>query len=121
MSRESSRTSSAGTTTALELEHSSADSAAAALDLKVARRMFYGGFAGLPWLWFIAWLHFRHAAQLPSADPQLAAYARRSGIGALVGGLLFVSWVVYVQLTWRSWGEFGRSMMLYMPEDDDEL
>ena len=103
------------------LEMDSATSEAAALDLKVARRLFYGGFAGLPWLWFISWLHFRNAAKLPSADPQLATYARRSGIGALVGGLLFLAWVVTVQLSWRSWGEFGRSLMLVIPEEADEL
>ena len=102
---------------ALELDAPAA--AAAALDLKVARRMFYGGFAGLPWLWFIAWLHFRHAAKLPSADPQLAVYARRSGVGALIGGLAFVAWIVTVQLYWRTWGEFGRSIMLIVPEEDE--
>ena len=105
---------------ALELEPPH-DASAAALDLKVARRMFYGGFAGLPWLWFIAWLHFRRAANLPSADPQLAKYARRSGVGALVGAALFACWIVYVQLSWRSWGDFGRSLMLVVPEDPEEL
>jgi len=92
------------------------------LDLRVCQRMFYGGFAGLPWIWFIAWVHFRHAAKLPSADPQLATYARRCGIGALVGAILFVSWVVTVQTQWRNWGAFGRSLMLFVPEEtEDEL
>lgn len=108
----------ASSSSAFELD-ASAEAQQAALDLKVARRMYYGGFAGLPWLWFIAWLHFRRPSQLPSADPQLAKYARRSGIGALVGALLFVAWIVTVQLSWQSWGAFGRSIMLFIPEDSD--
>ena len=71
----------------------------------------------MPWLWFVAWAHFRHVAQLPSADPRLAMYVKRSGVGAACGGVLFLAWVVAVQLGWRSWGDFGRSIMLVVPED----
>lgn len=111
---------------ALELEGtssaaSSATAAQAALDLKVARRMWYGGFAGLPWLWFVVWFHFRTPAKLPAADPQLQTYVQRSIIGAIIGGLFFVAWVIYVQLTWHTWGSFGQSFMLVIPEDADEL
>ena len=112
--------SSSSTTAPLEFDApaAAAEINAAALDLKVARRLFYGGFAGLPWLWFIAWLHFRHAARLPSADPRLATYARRSGVGAIIGGLLFLAWIIYVQMTWRDWSEgTRRSLMLVVPEE----
>ena len=118
---ESSNASSSSTTAPLEHE-SGSTSRDSELDLRVCRRMFYGGFAGLPWLWFIAWVHFRHAAKLPSADPQLATYARRCGLGACIGALLFVAWVVTVQTQWRNWGDFGRRIMLFVPEEtDDEL
>ena len=107
----------------LELDghQSQAREAAAALDLKVARRMFYGGFAGLPFLWFVAWVHFRPIAKLPSADPQLQTYVNRSLIGAIVGGLGFLAWVIAVQTSWRSWGAFGQSIMLVIPEGADDL
>ena len=90
--------SSSSTTAPLEFDApaAAAETNAAALDLKVARRLFYGGFAGLPWLWFIAWLHFRHAARLPSADPRLATYARRSGVGANRRPFN-LAWIIYVQ------------------------
>ena len=104
-----------------ELETSPQDRDAAALDLMVARRMWYGGFAGLPWLWFISWLHFRHAAKLPSAHPELGKYATRSGVCAVIGGMLFLAWIVYVQTTWRTWGDFGRSFMIVIPEEPEEL
>ena len=81
--------------------------------------MFYGGFAGLPWLWFVAWFHFRNVAIQPHADPRLATYATRSLVGAICGGAAFVAWVVAVQLGWQSWGDFGTSIMLIIPEGDD--
>ena len=90
--------------------------AAAALDLRVARRMFYGGFALLPWLWFITWAHFRKVAKQPHADPRLATYVHRSLIGAICGAVAFVAWVVTIQLSWQHW-EFAKSIMLVVPED----
>ena len=63
-------------------------------------------------------LHFRTPAPLPSADPRLATYARRSGVGAIIGGLLFLAWIIYVQMTWRDWSEgTRRSLMLVVPEE----
>lgn len=91
----------------------------AALDLRVARRMFYGGFAALPWLWFVAWVHFRKPARQPGADPQLKKYADRSLVGAICGGVALVAWIVAVQLSWHSWGDFGISIMLVVPDDGD--
>ena len=93
--------------------------ATAALDLKVARRMFYGGFLGLPWLWFVSWAHFRHVAKQPNADPQLQKYVIRSLVGAIVGAVLFIAWIVYVQFTWQSWGVSGQGLMLVVPLQDE--
>lgn len=91
------------------------------LDLKVVRAMFFGGFAALPFLWLVAFLHFRKAAKRPHADPRLALYVRRCLVGAVLGGLLFVTWVVVVSTSWRSWGQFGRDLMLVLPWDAQEL
>ena len=87
-------------------------------DLKVARALFFGGFALLPWLWCVVWLHFRKPARAPSADPRLAWYVWWSGFSAACGAVLFVAWVATVQLSWRSWDyEWQRSMMLVAPEE----
>ena len=91
----------------------------AKLDLRVARAMFWGGFAALPFLWFVAYVHFRKAAVLPQAEPRLAVYVRRCRAGAVVGGLAFVAWLTTVSLSWRSWGQFGRDLMLVMPDDEE--
>ena len=91
----------------------------ATCDFMVARALFFGGFAFLPFLWLVSWLHFRRAAREPGAHPQLATYVRGSAIGASVGIALFACWVVTVRLYWRSWGESGRAIMLVLPEDDE--
>ena len=105
----------------LSLEGASAASAPPAepLDLVVARRMFYGGFAALPFLWLVSWWHYRKVAKQPDAHPMLAVYVNRSLIGAVCGFVALLAWITYVQLTWRTWGEFGRSLMLVMPEPDE--
>ena len=93
----------------------------AAVDVKVARAMFFGGFAALPFLWLVAWVHFRKAAKLPHADPRLATYVQRCFAGAVLGGILFATWFVTVMVSWRSWGQFGRDLMLVLPWDAQEL
>ena len=94
-------------------------SEAAALDLRVARRMFYGGFAALPLLWLVAWWHFRKSMRNSSADPRLAWYVHRSLVGATCGAVALVAWIVAVQLSWHTWGDFGRSIMIVIPEGDE--
>ena len=101
---------------------SSSSTAAAELDLKVARRLFYGGFAGLPWLWFVSWVHFRKTARLPQADPQLQTYVQRSLVGTISGAVLLVAWILYVQLSWRTWSpSVQAAWMLVLPEDAEDL
>ncbi|KAL1510769.1 hypothetical protein AB1Y20_007055 [Prymnesium parvum] len=107
---------------AVQLEGAPPEAVAqAALDLKVARAMFFGGFAGLPLLWLVSWLHFRKAARAPHADPRLGMYVRRSLAGAAAGGALVLAWALLVAFSWRSWGAFGRGLMLVLPLDDEEL
>lgn len=92
---------------------------AAQLDLKVARRMFYGGFAGLPWLWFVVWVHYRGVAKMPHSDPALQTYVNRSLVGAIIGGVVFAAWVIAVQSSWQQW--LPESWMLVIPEAADDL
>ena len=105
----------------MESKPPSAAALQAALDLKVARRMFYGGFAGLPWLWFVLWVHFRKVAKEPGADPRLSTYVNGSLVGAICGGVALVSWIVAVQTSWHTWGDFGKSLMLVIPEDEGDI
>tara|TARA_B110001452_G_C15005536_1_gene351543 strand:- start:1 stop:459 length:459 start_codon:yes stop_codon:yes gene_type:complete len=103
------------------VEADAEEDAEAALDLKVARRMFWSGFALLPGIWLMVWLHYRGVAKQPRADPRLRLYVHRSMVGAACSGVLVACWVVVVQTQWRRWGESGRWLMAVAPpaEHDD--
>ena len=81
---------------------------AAADDLRVVRRLFYGGFAFLPWLWFVGWVQFRASARKPDADPRLASLVRSCLVGAVASAVAFASWVALV----RIWPGLGDALAL---------
>ena len=81
---------------------------AAADDLRVVRRLFYGGFALLPWLWFVGWVQFRASARKPDADPRLASLVRSCLVGAVASAVAFAGWVALV----RSWPGLGAALAL---------
>uniref|UniRef100_A0A061R002 Presenilin enhancer 2 n=2 Tax=Tetraselmis sp. GSL018 TaxID=582737 RepID=A0A061R002_9CHLO len=60
---------------------------------KLSRRIYYGGFALLPWLWAVnVWLFWPELRG--QNDPEVKKYARRSAIGFLVLTALFLPWVM---------------------------
>jgi hypothetical protein len=87
--------------------------AATSQEFKDCRLLFIVGFLGLPWLWFVNWLHFRKLS-----DPHVQVYARRSLIGSVIGLVVFVAYFSTMQLTWRSW---ATEMMVYAPQSRDEF
>ena len=91
------------------------------LDLKVARRMFWWGFALLPGLWLLVWVHFRHRASLkqPGSDPLLRLYVHRSLVGATCSGVLLACWVALVQSHWREWEDRWQWLMAVAPPPEE--
>ena len=85
------------------------------LDLKVARRMFWWGFALLPGLWLLVWVHFRQAVTQPGSDPRLRLYVHRSLVGAACSGVLLSCWVALVQSHWREWEDRWQWLMVVAP------
>ena len=75
---------------------------------RVVRRLFYGGFALLPWLWFVGWVQFRASARKPDADPRLASLVRSCFVGAVASAVAFAAWVALV----RSWPGLGAALAL---------
>ena len=89
------------------------------LDLKVARRMFWWGFALLPGLWLLVWVHFRQAVKQPGSDPLLRLYVHRSLVGATCSGVLLACWVALVQSHWREWEDRWQSLMAVAPPPEE--
>jgi|TARA_B110001469_G_scaffold106686_1_gene106582 hypothetical protein len=89
------------------------------LDLKVARRMFWWGFALLPGLWLLVWVHFRQAAKQPGSDPLLRLYVHRSIAGAACSGVLLACWVALVQSHWREWEDRWQWLMVVAPPPEE--
>lgn len=86
-------------------------------ELRECRLVFFAGFVGLPWLWFINWFQYRRRSP-PKSDPMVQVYARRSLIGSLIGLSLFLAYFVIVQTTWRQW---AVDMMINAPAGKDEF
>jgi hypothetical protein len=82
------------------------------LRARAARRLFFAGFLGLPWLWAICYVRFRDA----TAPPELVRHVRRSAAAALLAFVALAAWTTYVALSWRTWGEQGEALMLFVPE-----
>ena len=89
------------------------------LDLKVARRMFWWGFALLPGLWLLVWVHFRQAVKQPGSDPRLRLYVHRSLVGAACSGVLLSCWVALVQSHWREWEDRWQWLMVVAPPPEE--
>lgn len=89
------------------------------LDLKVARHMFWWGFALLPGLWLLVFVHFRQAVKQPGSDPLLRLYVHRSLVGAACSGALLACWVALVQSNWREWEDRWQWLMVVAPPPEE--
>ncbi|KAG8467179.1 hypothetical protein KFE25_000495 [Diacronema lutheri] len=86
-------------------------------ELRECKLLFFAGFLGLPWLWFVNWFHYRRRAP-PESDPLVQVYARRSLLGSIIGLVLFLVYFFTVQLTWRRW---ATDIMINAPARKDEF
>ena len=80
----------------------------------VARKMFYGGCALLPWLWLVNIIYFRKLYFSPECPPGVKKWVGRSSIGFLVVTTLWIIWCIIFQTTYKSWG----TALLVVPVDD---
>lgn len=110
-------------------------------DEAIARKMFFGGLALLPWLHAVNVIHYRKQFLDPSIDPKVTlctsaaarvcvigasacmdvsvltrvrdcAGVRRSCLSFVFVTILFVSWVVLFQLKWEDFGWAKLVMVL---------
>uniref|UniRef100_A0A6U1LMJ5 Gamma-secretase subunit PEN-2 n=1 Tax=Fibrocapsa japonica TaxID=94617 RepID=A0A6U1LMJ5_9STRA len=99
-----------------EKMHPYSDAEAQKQDVDNARKMFYGGFLLLPWLWVVsAWYHYPQVKQR-RCHPDLRKWVLGSITCACVAGILVITWVLTVHQNWKSWG--ATSMMVSAPDSD---
>lgn len=86
--------------------------------VNLCRKYFLGGFALLPFLWFInvVWF-FREAFIKPSFTGQskIKSYVIKSAIGFLVWCAGLTTWILIFQTYRASWGEIGDRLSFVIP------
>ena len=86
--------------------------------LNLCRKYFYGGFAFLPFLWFIncVWF-FRDAFIREQFEEQktLQKFVIRSAVGAVVWTAGLAAWITIYQINRASWGEIGDKISFIIP------
>ncbi|EQC32029.1 hypothetical protein SDRG_10228 [Saprolegnia diclina VS20] len=85
-------------------------------DSAIARKMFFGGLAFLPWLWAVNAFFYRRQLLDATLDPTTTLWVRRSAVGFVVVTCVFVAWMVTFQLTWKqnNW----QNLLLVVPAED---
>ncbi|XP_027049120.1 gamma-secretase subunit PEN-2-like [Pocillopora verrucosa] len=86
--------------------------------VNLCRKYFLGGFALLPFLWFInvVWF-FREAFIKPTFTGQskLKSYVIKSAVGFLIWFAGLTAWIIIYQKYRASWGEFGDKISFVIP------
>ncbi|KAF4318460.1 hypothetical protein BBO99_00007385 [Phytophthora kernoviae] len=85
-------------------------------DDKVARKMFFGGCAFLPWLHLVNVIFYRKQFLDATMDPSVTIWVRRSFMGFCFWTVLFLSWVLVFQLNWKDFG--WQSIVMVVPKED---
>ncbi|KAI0231627.1 Gamma-secretase subunit pen-2 [Lamellibrachia satsuma] len=87
--------------------------------LTLCRKYYLGGFACLPFLWFInvVWF-FREAFTKPSfpQQAQMKQYVIRSAVGALLWLAVIITWIVIFQVNRADWGATADYMSFIIPK-----
>jgi len=87
--------------------------------LDMCRKYYLGGFACLPFLWFVnfCWF-FREAFFKPSypEQKQIKTYVVRSLVGAIIWTGIIIAWVTVFQLYRADWGATADRMSFIIPK-----
>merc|ERR1712112_199341 len=87
--------------------------------LVICKKYFYGGFAFLPFLWFInSFWFFKEAFRKPfyAEQKQIKTYVLWSMLGSFLwlGGL--VAWNIVFHMKRVQWGELGEDLSFILPK-----
>mmetsp|Transcript_31157 Transcript_31157/g.62286 ORF Transcript_31157/g.62286 Transcript_31157/m.62286 type:complete len:98 (-) Transcript_31157:42-335(-) len=87
-------------------------------DTVLARSFFFAGFAGLPFLWIANCFYFFPLIRKGVVNPDAQRWVRRSLCGSLIAVLGALTWLIYFQLRWRTWGSWVVGYMVTIPDAD---
>ncbi|GAB5034089.1 gamma-secretase subunit pen-2-like [Nannochloropsis oceanica] len=101
----------------------------------LAKRFFFMGCLGLPWLFAVSVMYFwpkvysgskisstgnssmvRRDGGPQHGNPELRKWVGRSFAGAVLGFGILIGWVILFQLRWRGWGSGVLNYMISAPE-----
>ncbi|XP_033757803.1 gamma-secretase subunit PEN-2-like [Pecten maximus] len=86
--------------------------------LSLCRKYYIGGFAMLPFLWFVnsVWF-FKEAFIHPSYNEQkqIRTYVIRSIIGTVIWLAIIITWVIVFQSNRVTWGIIGDRLSFVLP------
>ncbi|KAH3702540.1 hypothetical protein DPMN_077564 [Dreissena polymorpha] len=89
--------------------------------LNLCRKYYLGGFALLPFLWFVnsVWF-FQEAFFKPQYEEQrqIRTYVIRSIIGSIIWIGVIVTWVTIFQLKRADWGATADYMSMVIPKGE---
>ena len=80
----------------------------------VARKMFYGGCALLPWLWLVNIIYFRKLYFSSDCPPGVRKWVHRSSVGFVTVTVLWIIWCIVFQTTYKTW---GRALLIVDVDD----
>ncbi|ORX92856.1 hypothetical protein K493DRAFT_316337 [Basidiobolus meristosporus CBS 931.73] len=84
--------------------------------VSISRKMFYGGFAFLPWLWLVNFIYFRPAINRADMNPVLRKYVYGSLVGASVWLAILVAWLSVFLIHRDSWNQLGEKLTVVIPK-----
>eukprot|EP00003_Mantamonas_plastica_P013964 TRINITY_DN2423_c0_g1_i5.p1 TRINITY_DN2423_c0_g1~~TRINITY_DN2423_c0_g1_i5.p1 ORF type:complete len:159 (-),score=40.88 TRINITY_DN2423_c0_g1_i5:344-766(-) len=90
--------------------------------VNISTKMFYGGFALLPFLWLVNVWYFRHVLFALRLPGRVNGALKRNIVGSLVGFLvtsvLFFTWLGVYLDNREAWGVTGDMLSVNIPKGD---
>lgn len=84
--------------------------------ISISRKMFYGGFAFLPFLWLVNFVYFYKTIQQPNAPKVLKQYVYFSLAGCVTWFIILTTWYALFVSKRVSWGEGADRITVVIPK-----
>ena len=87
--------------------------AATEADARNCKRMYYLGFAFLPFLWLVNYIYYKHTLPLANTPSNMKSHIRYSLAGFIISLILWTLWLIIFYADEKySW---AKSLMIFDP------